>query len=375
MALVTQTAIASNCGTRLSLLTPTEGLIVYLTHLMDQRVLKDQQLGFFLSGLKSGELRNPFTLDQTKVDSTTAIHRVEIENYFKKPIDHKKLLASVQQAISERENVAAARSETQHQTQMAYQKMQFHPLPPVPRGHVLWEKRPVALSHSFEVMTTPVTQKQWVDVMGKNPSFFSNGPESVRISSAGNTVTMQPDHPVESVTWWSAIAFANTISKNRGLKPAYDLSEVRFERNQSDGTLVTMEPVTFNMPDAYEAEGYRLPTKAEMARVLELALDTNLDPLNDRDLMSHYGWLSGEANAPTMAVAGLKPFIVNSGELFDLIGNVWEWTSSIPENGSFIRRVVFGRSNRNFADARTINDAQVHFRDPHIGFRLVRTLK
>ena len=34
------------------------------------------------------------------------------------------------------------------------------------------DKVEVNLTHPIEVMSTPVTQKQWVEIMGENPSHF-----------------------------------------------------------------------------------------------------------------------------------------------------------------------------------------------------------
>ena len=43
--------------------------------------------------------------------------------------------------------------------------------------------------------------------------------------SMENLVKMQSDYPVESVSWWSVLVFANKLSERHGLKPVYDLSD------------------------------------------------------------------------------------------------------------------------------------------------------
>ena len=50
---------------------------------------------------------------------------------------------------------------------------------------------------------------------------------------------MQPDNPVENITWWSALVFANKLSEKYGFKPAYDLSEITWKQGTraENGTL------------------------------------------------------------------------------------------------------------------------------------------
>ena len=81
------------------------------------------------------------------------------------------------------------------------------------------DKKPVTLTYPIEVQSTPVTQKQWVEVMGENPSHFIEGEDSDVLSFYGKDIKLQPDHPVESVTWWSVLEFANRLSGQHGLPP------------------------------------------------------------------------------------------------------------------------------------------------------------
>ena len=49
---------------------------------------------------------------------------------------------------------------------------------------------------------------------------------------------MRPDHPLEGITWWSALVFANRLSEKNGLKPAYDLKRVKFEKEPEQKTVL-----------------------------------------------------------------------------------------------------------------------------------------
>lgn len=57
----------------------------------------------------------------------------------------------------------------------------------------------VILTQSFEMQVTPVTQLQWTLIMRKNPSSFRSSGNRFQID--GHEVKIQPNHPVEQVSW------------------------------------------------------------------------------------------------------------------------------------------------------------------------------
>jgi len=80
---------------------------------------------------------------------------------------------------------------------------------------------------SFYMSKDPVTQKDFEELMGTNPSSFKFA-----------------DRPVEKVSWFQAVEYCNRLSLKEGLTPAYAI----------EGTNVTWNR---------NANGYRLPTEAE----------------------------------------------------------------------------------------------------------------
>ena len=95
-----------------------------------------------------------------------------------------------------------------------------------------------------------VTQKEYQDVMGSNPSYFKNNPAS------GET---QENRPVENVSWYDALVYCNKRSIQEGLDPCYTING---KTDPSEwGTVPTSNDTTWNAAECdFTANGYRLPT-------------------------------------------------------------------------------------------------------------------
>ena len=184
-------------------------------------------------------------------------------------LNKKELLEWSKESLREKKRVWVKREETRKETQDIYQ-IKFLPVGPGRFFMGKGKKVEVTLTNSIEVMSTQVTQMQWVEIMGEKPSRFFDGKDSIVVSIKGRPVRMRPDHPVENITWWSALVFANRLSEKNGLKPAYDLKRVKFKKGTraENGTLEKSEgEVVFNK-NYYLSEGYRLPTEAEQEYLL-----------------------------------------------------------------------------------------------------------
>ncbi len=166
----------------------------------------------------------------------------------------------------------------------------------------------VALTESFYMQTTEVTQVQWEAVItssrGSNPSSFSG-----------------EGHPVIGVNWYDAASFANWLSFDEGLIPCYgyDTCSSRPGENLSC-TNVTLVP---------GCNGYRLPTEAQWEYAARAGTNTatyngNLtsttcDPLDSN--LNKIAWFCATESTPHF-VAWKKP---NNCGLYDMLGNVEEW--------------------------------------------------
>jgi formylglycine-generating enzyme required for sulfatase activity len=363
----------------------TDHLIAYISNLLAEKILSDEELSFFVENLENGQITNPIADKKTRTSSASLMHQGGIDKLiYEAQLDRARLLGWAQNTLREREGVRVRREETRIVTGDTHQRVEFRQMPP---GSFSVESRGrnalITLSHSIEVMSTPVTQKHWADLMQENLSHFANGDHGIVAIIEGKRVPMQPDNPVEMISWLAAAEFCNRLSLRQGLQPAYDLSQLIFKPYSTD-------EIKINAPggNIYSAEGYRLPTDAEAEYFLR-ALGKSKGSYHfgdDESLLQEHAWYVDNSDNKTHPVGQLRSAAWS--EIYDLIGNVWEWThDALPtdfKSGIDPVGPVLGTSSRGGswsanaitlgADFRSSMPMKGHAR-ADTGFRVVRTLR
>ncbi|MBI5723394.1 MAG: formylglycine-generating enzyme family protein [Planctomycetes bacterium] len=126
----------------------------------------------------------------------------------------------------------------------------------------------VAITKAFYMGIYEITQEQYEQIVGKNPS---------KIKGAQN--------PVENVSWDDAVEFCQKLSKMAG-------------------------------------KTIRLPTEAQWEWACRAGGQTRFCFGDDDDELDNYGWHSGNGEKTHHPVGKKKP---NAYGLYDMHGNLWEW--------------------------------------------------
>ena len=145
----------------------------------------------------------------------------------------------------------------------------------------------VALTRHFEMMSTEVTQLQYFNLTGTNPSLFKRTQNCFGEQQVIGEVKLCPNNPVDSVSWYEIQDFL-----------------VKLNEQKNDGYT------------------YRLPTEAEWEYAARAQTTTAYFFGDNSSDVADYAWYWDTADYSPRPVAQKK---ANPWGLYDIYGNVGEW--------------------------------------------------
>ena len=128
----------------------------------------------------------------------------------------------------------------------------------------------------------PVTQALYEAITGENPS-----------------ACLGQMHPVDTISWHTAILFSNQLSEAMGFEPAYNIQNEKV-------TLID------------KANGFRLPTPSQWSMAARYGKESNTQYAGHTEL-----WKVGIYDSNTSDHVGRN--LPTPAGIYDMSGNIWEW--------------------------------------------------
>lgn len=288
----------------------TEAITGYFIKLLDTGVEKNILSISHLQRLQdASELINPMTTNDRNLSSQNLIYSNELKNYIeggKKFIDAAKVKLWVKEKIAALNQAEDTRKKVHEDTREIHRSMRFVE---IPAGKYIDEitHEEFEIPEGVEIQDTPFTQWQWMHdrtpglLTLSNPSFFVNGPDAEEIVMSYAKIKLQPDAPLENVNH-------DTIQS------------LLFQLNFRDQEYI-----------------YDIPSVKEFQAVAQSTIGTDW-------ITKIPTTMSCKEHTKTCNVTAAKPLILNGRRIWDIMGNVWQWTRDAVEIKNESAHLVFGGS-------------------------------
>ena len=357
--------------------TSAQNVIAYLQELLAIGAISNGHLKVLLAS--ENNFLNPISENETLLDSGLKIHRdglAEASAHLS-ALDLAVVVRWAREQLGVLEQVVVSRAELSAQTVLLHAKPAFVPIENGKfKRRKFLDSKEIAIAHDFELMDTLVPQEQWIELMGDNPSHRVRFAPPVTILlqtmyADGRDVLYFERRPVESVSAWGAMEFANKLSRLKGLVPAYDFS---------DSAQKNLAFVNNTSQNIYETEGYRLPTNDEWDFIFsDRGRGTRFSGLVENPThLEKYAWIASNSKTEPKPVATREPFLIDGKAIYDFLGNgaAWVHIDAVPNpqaGEAFGYRGLHSESSDISLDGLKLRISKPQRQMSGVGFRLVRT--
>ena len=235
--------------------------------------------------------------------------------------------------------------------------------PPIPTGFALVSGGKLPASSplgavsvdAFYIGKTEVTWGEWQTV---RTWAVANGYTDLANVGQG----LGDSYPVSEVSWYDAVKWCNARSEKEGKTPVYEVGNRVYRTGHQLA------------PDAIpSANGYRLPSEAEWEFAARGGTQTQGYTYSGSNDLNAVGWYNENSGGAVKEV-GKKQ--ANELGIYDMSGNLWEWSASWHSDHVGSSRVFRGgyllsnAENCTAASRHSINPGHRSFGHYGLGFRV-----